>query len=154
MPYVTGSRSSSTTSNRGCPRPTCRQAPDGRRRLRENSKPRTSESSASLQRIWSLRGCCLKLVMLLVAEHCKKAGKENGSLKAPHRQLASHGISRAAPTIQEAETLGLIKCRRGGLLHGKREPNLYALTWIAVGAGRPTNEWKKITEQDVKRSKS
>src|SRR5690242_16231849 len=58
-----------------------------------------------------------RFIDFLLLEHMNHGGKENGLLKAPHRQLEDFGIGarRITDTIREAEGLGLVECHRGGL---------------------------------------
>jgi hypothetical protein len=94
-----------------------------------------------------------KLIDCLLIEHSNHAGKENGRLIATHSQLAAYGLtpSHIAPAINEAEFLGLIKVARGGRRNLTNQPSTYRLTWIGDRKyAPPTNEWKGVTENDVK----
>lgn len=90
----------------------------------------------------SLSSPARKFVDFLLIEHMAHAGRENGNLKAPHRQLAGFGISdhNIAAVIREAEAAGLVDCRRGGM----RVCTTYTLTWYPLADGTPaSNRWKQ-----------
>jgi hypothetical protein len=70
-----------------------------------------------------------------------KGGRENGKLKAPHRQIIEFGICprHTAAAIREAEELGVIDCVRGGM----RVATTYALAWLPLHDGTAaTNRWR------------
>jgi hypothetical protein len=90
-----------------------------------------------------------RFLEFLMLEHLRHAGKENGSLLAPRRQLELYGIGtrHISRAIDEAERLGLVECERGV----GRRPNMYALTWLPMGDGSaPSNRWWGITTSEGK----
>lgn len=91
---------------------------------------------------WRSRGInVVRLIEFLSIEHMSKAGKRNGELKAPQRQLVQFGISSSlvAATIREAEALGLIDRHSGG----QRVAATYRLTWLPNSDGEPaTDRWR------------
>lgn len=89
----------------------------------------------------SMTGRHLKIVSAIAEEHMRKGGRENGNLKATHRQLASLGIwpRDIAGLIRDLEAWGLIECQRAGM----RSPIRYGLTWLPRGNGSaPSNAWR------------
>jgi hypothetical protein len=73
----------------------------------------------------------------------RRAGKANGLLLAPRRQLwaAAIGNHQVSPAIEETERLGLVDCRRGV----GRQPSVYALTWLPLADGsEPSNRWRRF----------
>jgi len=82
-----------------------------------------------------------RFVDFLLIEHMNHGGRENGRLKAPHRQLEAFGIPARyiADAIREAEELGLVDCQRGGM----RVATTYSITWLPSHDGAPaTNCWR------------
>jgi hypothetical protein len=82
-----------------------------------------------------------RFVEFLMLEHMGNGGRENGKLKAPHRQLQTFGVGDRYVTaaIRETEELGLVDCHRGGM----RVATMYALTWIPNHDGAPaSNKWR------------
>lgn len=77
----------------------------------------------------------------LMLEQMRFAGRQNGNLTAPHRQLVKFGIGGRfiAQTIQGLESRGLIRCAR----HDAYSPNTYALTWLSCRGASPTNDWRR-----------
>jgi hypothetical protein len=79
-----------------------------------------------------------RLLNFLMREHLRQGGKNNGCLKAPHRQLVANGVSAGlvAGAIRELERVGLIRCYR----RGPRTTNLFELTWLprSKRADRPS----------------
>ena len=74
----------------------------------------------------------------LMIEHMRHAGKANGALLAPRRQLEKSGIGshHVSPAIEECIQAGFVDCRRGV----GRHPSTYALTWLPFGDGSaPSN---------------
>jgi hypothetical protein len=82
-----------------------------------------------------------RLIDFLLVEHMKKAGRQNGKLKAPYCQLYEFGIGEhyVTASIREAETLGLVACER----HGLRAANTYTLTWLPGHDGTPASDYWK-----------
>jgi hypothetical protein len=86
-----------------------------------------------------------RLLDYLMIEHMGHAGKRNGFLLAPWRQLVAFGIGDhfVDGAVTEAERVGLVDCRRGT---GKR-PSVYALTWLPLSDGSaPSNRWRHAVE--------
>jgi len=84
-----------------------------------------------------------RFIRFLMAEHMRHAGKANGLLLAPRRQLRAAGIGshHVSPAIEETERLGLVDCRRGV----GRQPSVYALTWLPMADGtEPSNRWRRV----------
>lgn len=82
-----------------------------------------------------------RLISFLMREHLSHGGKENGKLKATHRQLQGDGIGarHVAGAIRSAEELGLIRCQRAGL----RIMTTFSLTWLPLhDRTAPTDEWR------------
>jgi hypothetical protein len=65
-----------------------------------------------------------RFLEFLLIEHMTKAGKKNGELQAPRRQLEAFGISarHVSGAIEECCRLGLVDCRRGT----GRRPSVYS----------------------------
>ncbi len=72
-----------------------------------------------------------RVLNFLLREHMRKGGKENGNLKAPHRQLEAFGVSPRLiePAISQLEGIGLIECNRGAM-RMERVATTYRLTWL------------------------
>jgi hypothetical protein len=99
----------------------------------------------------SMRAGHLKIISAICEEHMRKGGKENGNLKATHRQLAALGIwpGDVARLIRDLEEWGLIECQRGGM----RTPIRYALTWLPRAGGRPPNNvWQAYRTPENQKS--
>lgn len=82
-----------------------------------------------------------RLIDFLVIEHMSKGGKSNGKLKAPYAHLEVFGIAprHVAPSIREAEDLGLVDCSRGG----RRVATTYGLAWLPLHDGtQASNRWR------------
>ncbi|HEX4570363.1 MAG TPA: hypothetical protein VH184_08055 [Dongiaceae bacterium] len=89
-----------------------------------------------------------RVLYFLMREWMGKAGRENGRLKAPHRQLEASGIGArlVADAIREVEKLGLVECNRGGM----RVATTYALTWLPLHDGTPaSNRWRLYRNPDL-----
>lgn len=85
-----------------------------------------------------------RFVDFLMIEHMRQAGKRNGFLLAPRRQLWAFGIGSHFVTgaIEEAERAGLVDCKRGT----GRQPSYYALAWISLADGSaPSNRWSVVS---------
>ena len=83
-----------------------------------------------------------RVVRFLMIEHMRRGGRQNGNLKAPHRQLVAFGIAPRLVTdaIREAEESGLVVCHR----HGLRIATTYELTWLHLHDGSaPRNAWQE-----------
>jgi len=84
---------------------------------------------------------CRRFLDFLMLEHMGHGGKENGNLRAPHRQLEAFGVGARHITaaIREAEELGLVDCHRGGM----RVATRYTLTWLPLHDGAPISDrWR------------
>jgi hypothetical protein len=89
-----------------------------------------------------------RFIDFLLLEHMAKGGQQNGKLKAPHRQLEKFGIDARYVTsaIYQAEELGLVDCRRGGM----RVATIYALTWQESHDGTPASDrWRAYHNPDL-----
>jgi hypothetical protein len=87
-----------------------------------------------------------RLIDFLMLEHIRHAGKRNGFLVAPQRQLVTFGVhpSLVQSAIREAQKAGLVDCIRGT----GRVPNRYTLTWLPrADGGEPTNRWRGYEQQ-------
>jgi hypothetical protein len=97
-----------------------------------------------------------RFIDFLLLELMNGAGKKNGKLKAPHRELIAFGIGPqyVAGAVCEAEQLGLVECYRSGL----RVATTYALAWLPLHDSTPaTNRWRVYrdpTLRPLQRSKS
>jgi hypothetical protein len=90
-----------------------------------------------------------RFVDFLMLENMAHGGKENGRLKAPYEQLETFGVGARylADAIREAEDLGLVDCRRGGM----RVATIYALTWLPLYDGTPaTHRWRLYRNLDLR----
>jgi hypothetical protein len=106
---------------------------------------------------WRARSInCARLLEFLEIEHLRHGGNENGLLLAPYTQLIEFGVTRRliAPTIREAERLGLVRVERGGKKGTTvTEVSRYRLTylWTKTRSGglwawhEPTDDWKSDT---------
>lgn len=99
----------------------------------------------------SMRAGHLKIISALCEEHMRHGGRDNGKLKAPHRQLAKLGIAprKIAGCIRDLELWGLIECERGGM----RTATRYALAWLPRADGRPpSNAWRDYRAPETAKS--
>lgn len=102
---------------------------------------------------------CRMFVDFLAVDHMANAGQENGHLKATYDQLALWGLSRSSVSkaIDEAKVLGLVCCtKQGGRFGGTNRPSEYRLTFYAYlnsddSYSPPTNDFKKVSQQDIER---
>jgi hypothetical protein len=106
---------------------------------------------------WRLQGInTRRLIDALMTDHMNHAGQENGKLMATYVQLEKLGCwkSETRSAIEEAEFLGLMWSKRGGRWAGTNQPSIYRLTFLPTigtqGVEPPTNEWKRITEQQIR----
>lgn len=76
----------------------------------------------------------------LMVQNMRRAGRINGEITAPHRELVDSGIGGRfiSKVISNLEGRGLIKRFR----HDAYSPHTYALTWLSCRGAPPTNEWK------------
>ena len=105
-------------------------------------------SAAFRARSVSLR----RLIDFLLYEHMNHAGKENGNLKATHKQLQLWGVSKncISNAIQEGIFLGLLRFERGGRWGMCKTPSLFRLTFLPdQNLSPPSNEWKSRTEAEI-----
>jgi hypothetical protein len=90
-------------------------------------------------------------------EHTRHGGKENGRLKVTFDDFVAWGMSRSSvgDAIVVAEALGWIKrvTRGRASFEDGRYPGEYAITWQCIGADLPTNDWKRIHDQETARGK-
>lgn len=95
-----------------------------------------------------------RLIDFLLIEHRNHAGRENGKLRAPYRQLQEFGLTAELirPAIDEAERLGFVRSTALGFEVGRlrRRPSGFRLTFIAGSTespiSPPTNEWRAVNE--------
>lgn len=97
---------------------------------------------------------CRRLIDFVLIEQMNHAGQENGHLLATYDQLVAYGLTRSeiSSAIREAEYLGLIRVDHGVRWAGKSEPSIYEITFMPKQRPNPefpTNDWKRITEEDV-----
>lgn len=92
-----------------------------------------------------------RLVDALMLENCLHAGQENGNLVRPYDRLAADGLTRDTINIaiREVEALGLVAVKHGGRYNGRNTPNVYRITFLGTLEAAPTDEWAKITADDV-----
>jgi hypothetical protein len=84
-----------------------------------------------------------RVIDFLMIEHMRHAGKENGALLAPRRQLVAFGIGThfISEAIDEAVLMGFVDVKRGT----GRRASTYALTWLPLRDGiDPTNRWRAV----------
>jgi hypothetical protein len=105
---------------------------------------------------------CRLLIEFLELDHMAHAGSENGHLHATYGQLQGWGIPRTSISraVGHLERLGLIAVTRGGYrAYAKTNPTRYRLTylpdkqvneWDQTYYGSPTNDWKRVTEQQAR----
>jgi hypothetical protein len=89
-----------------------------------------------------------RVIDFLMLEWMAKGGRENGRLKAPHRQLEHFGIGArlVAAAIRELEDLGLVECDRGGM----RVATNYALSWLPLHDGTAAaNRWRLYRNPNI-----
>jgi hypothetical protein len=87
-----------------------------------------------------------RVVRFLMIEHMRRGGRQNGTLKAPHRQLVAFGIAprHVTAAICEVEESHLIRCHR----HGLRVATTYELTWLPLHDGSaPSDAWREYQRQ-------
>jgi hypothetical protein len=74
-----------------------------------------------------------RFIDILMLEHLRHAGRDNGRLLAPWRQLEAAGIGARyiGDAIDEAATRGLVVVKHGRA----RRPNIYGLTWLPLFDG-------------------
>ena len=95
---------------------------------------------------------CSRLISHLLIEHCNHKGLENGRLLSTYSQLQDYGLtkSKIRKAIEEAESLGLVKHKRGRKIEALNQPNSYRLTFYPDSErGHATNEWKSITKDKI-----
>ena len=90
-----------------------------------------------------------RFLRFLMIEQMRHAGKANGALLAPRRQLERAGIGarHVSPAIEECIQAGFVDCRRGV----GRHPSSYALTWLPFGdGGAPSDRWRAVATAEGK----
>ena len=88
-----------------------------------------------------LTPAALRLLQFLKIEFMRHAGRANGSLKAPRRQLERFGIGthQITAAIALLERTGIVDCARAG----RRVPLAFTLTWLPLPDGTPaSNRWR------------
>jgi hypothetical protein len=80
-----------------------------------------------------LSAAAWRVLVFLMRELLRHGGRDNGQLKAPHRQLVSFGVSASlvSSAIKELEAAGLVRCHR----KGQRAANLFELPWVRRAQG-------------------
>jgi hypothetical protein len=89
-----------------------------------------------------------RLLSFLKREHMAHAGKANGRLKAPRRQLEIYGIGARyiSDAIALVERVGFIDSHHAGM----RVAVAYALTWLPLHDGTPaTNRWRAFHDPSL-----
>jgi hypothetical protein len=81
-----------------------------------------------------LSAAAFRVLVFLMRELLRHGGKDNGRLKATHRQLVAYGVSASlvSRAIKELETAELVRCHR----KGERATNLFELTWLPIAEAR------------------
>lgn len=88
----------------------------------------------------------------LEIEHMGKGGRHNGDLVTTYDDLVNAGCSRSliAHALQELQDVGLLRVtQRGGIAMGHRMPSRYRLTYLPSVEGRPSNDFKSVSAEDV-----
>jgi hypothetical protein len=96
-----------------------------------------------------------QIIDFLKHEHACHAGKENGNLAAPYRQLEQWGVTAGDVRKGFAEVIaaGFVQKTRQGLRQaGGGEPSRFALTWLpthfgSVNAAPPTHDWRRVIKE-------
>jgi DNA-binding transcriptional MocR family regulator len=93
----------------------------------------------------------MRVVHRLMLEDCQRAGSENGRLPVTHEDFIAYGCSRNLITeaLAEAESLGLVRYKRGGRFGETKKPSIFRLTWFGTVDAPATNEWKGVTKDMV-----
>ena len=85
-----------------------------------------------------------------LADH---GGKDNGRLPVTYADFHHFGIDRhaIAPAIREVEALGFVEISQRGRAGNAefRSPSLYRLTYRHSGRNGPTDEWRRVGEQEA-----
>ena len=93
-----------------------------------------------------LSAAAWRVLLFLMRELLRHGGKDNGQLKAPHRQLVAFGISASLvrSAIEELEVAGLVPERQGG--EPVRVGVVIALERIQEGEGATVcqHKWRQI----------
>ena len=95
-----------------------------------------------------------RILDFLLYEHAMHAGRENGNLVAPYKQLEAWGVTAAdvRKGLEELYATGFVRLVRQGLRQaGGGEASRYALTWLPTHAGspqegRPTHDWVAVIQ--------
>jgi hypothetical protein len=101
-----------------------------------------------------------RVIDFLMLEHLRHGGKDNGQLKATHRQLLDLGFNRKSvgTVLANLEERGLIGCIKGGM----RVATLFRLTWLPtfgwdvngkLGELLPGHEWQSFRDPAWEQSK-
>jgi len=86
----------------------------------------------------------------LMVEHMRHAGRKNGQLLAPRRQLEAAGIGAhfVSAAIEDTVDRGLVLMKRGR----GRQPSVYALAWLPLFDGTmPDHPWSSHSAKTAKR---
>jgi hypothetical protein len=96
-----------------------------------------------------------QILARLEIELADHGGKDNGKLPVTYEQFEDYGVHdhAIAPAIRELEALGFIEITEQGVAGNSefRRPSKYRLTYRHVGRAEPTDEWRRIKEDDAAR---
>ena len=87
-------------------------------------------------------------------EHAEHGGKDNGRLPCTYDDFARWGIRRKsiADGLRELEAFGFIEIVQRGRMAaaGFHIPSHYRLTYLHTKTARPSDEWAKVTDDDIR----
>jgi hypothetical protein len=103
---------------------------------------------------WRVLGLSARRVLdrieIELADH---GGADNGKLPVTYDDFVCYGIHRhaVAPGIRELEALGFIEVTERGRAGNAdfRSPNKFRLTYRPVNRSPETNEWKRVTSDQM-----
>ena len=94
-----------------------------------------------------------KMFARIEIEYSDHGGRDNGRLPVTFDQFEEYGIRRQliAPSRRALVALGIITFDQGHAAAelGERRPNLFGLTHRPVGEAAPTNDWRRIGDDDM-----
>jgi hypothetical protein len=86
-------------------------------------------------------------------EHAHHGGQDNGKLPVTFDQFVEYGLHRhaIAPAIRELIALGFVEVTEAGRAGNAewRRPNRFRLTYRQANRAAPTDEWRRISEDDA-----
>ena len=91
-----------------------------------------------------------RVLFVVVREHVRHAGKDNGRLPVTWRDLRREGVRQGGikQALDQLQLLGLLRCTGRGRPSNGRDrgsPATWALTWLPIiGEAQPTNGWKEF----------